>query len=147
MSDSHDAPFDLARFIAAQASTHEKALAEIRAGRKTSHWMWFIFPQLSGLGPSAMSQRYAISGIDEARAYLAHPLLGPRIRECTEVLNQLAGRTAKAIFGPVDAMKLHSSLTLFTEAGNEQEPFAHCLVRYYGGKRDAATLRLLGREA
>lgn len=146
MSDSRHDPFALARFVAAQATSYDQALAEIRAGRKVSHWMWFIFPQLSGLGMSAMSRRYAISGLAEARAYLAHPLLGGRILECTHTLNGL-NASAQAIFGPVDALKLHSSLTLFDAAGDRHDPFAPCLARYYGGQPDAATLRLLGRKA
>lgn len=147
MSVSHDDPFDLARFIAAQDGVYGRALGEIRAGRKTSHWMWYIFPQLAGLGMSSMSRLYAISGLQEARAYLDHSLLGARIRECAEALNHLENRTAEAIFGPVDAMKLHASLTLFAAAGSPDDPFAPCLDRYYGGTRDAATLRLLGQQA
>lgn len=146
MSGSPNDPFDLARFVAAQTAVYGNALAEIRAGRKTSHWMWFIFPQLAGLGTSAMSRRYAISGLAEARAYLAHPLLGARIRECTEILNRLEGCGVETIFGAMDAMKLQSSLTLFHAAGDRHDPFAPCLARYYGGEMDAATLRLLGRE-
>lgn len=138
-------PFDLARFVAAQAGIYEQALAEISAGRKTSHWMWFIFPQIGGLGSSAMSRRYAISGLDEARAYLAHPLLGRRLRECTWKLNGLQEKSAGKIFGPVDAMKLQSSMTLFEAAGAKGEPFAACLQHYYGGQRDPKTLDLLGR--
>lgn len=145
MPDNHDA-FDLARFITAQSGVYDQALAEIHAGRKASHWMWFIFPQLSGLGMSAMSQLYAISGVEEAKAYLAHPLLGQRLRECVNILNHLEGRTAEGIFGQVDVMKLHSSLTLFAEAGDADDPFARCLARYYGGRREAATMRLLGRD-
>lgn len=137
-------PFNLQRFIDAQASTYANALDEIRSGRKTSHWMWFIFPQIAGLGHSAMAQRYAISGREEAAAYLAHPLLAARIRECAAALNRLPGGDAEAIFGGVDAMKLKSSLTLFNAVGGPEEAFAACLAKYYGGVPDAATLRIMG---
>jgi uncharacterized protein (DUF1810 family) len=137
-------PYNLQRFVTAQAGTYAAALAEIRAGRKTSHWMWFIFPQIAGLGRSAMAQLYAISGADEARAYLDHPLLGERLRECTEALNALRVPDAEAIFGGTDAMKLKSSLTLFDAVSQPAGPFAMCLARYFGGARDAATLHLLG---
>lgn len=139
--------FDLERFVAAQADAYDPALREIRAGRKTSHWMWFIFPQIAGLGMSAMSQRYAISGADEARAYLHHPLLGARLKKCTATLNALKGRSAEAIFGGIDARKLQSSLTLFDHVAGADDPFAACLALYYGGERDAATLHLLGGPA
>ena len=102
-------PYDLRRFVAAQQDVYDAALGELRAGRKTSHWMWFIFPQISGLGRSATAQRYAIGSLAEAESYLAHPLLGPRLLECARVLTELHGRTAAEIFGPVDAQKLQSS--------------------------------------
>lgn len=137
-------PYNLQRFVIAQAETYAAALAEIRAGRKTSHWMWYIFPQIAGLGRSAMAKFYAISGADEARAYLDHPLLGERLCECTEALNALHGPDAEAIFGGTDAMKLESSLTLFDAVSQAAGPFDLCLARYFGGARDAATLHLLG---
>jgi uncharacterized protein (DUF1810 family) len=113
-------PFDLARFVAAQAPVYGDVVAELKAGRKASHWMWFIFPQAAGLGTSAMSVRYAIGSRDEARAYLAHPVLGPRLRECTALVEKLAeGGTLEGIFGAVDAMKFRSSMTLFAEAEGE----------------------------
>ena len=135
-------PYDLARFVAAQADTYETALGELVRGRKRSHWMWYTFPQLRGLGHSAMAQRYGISSLDEARAYLAHPLLGPRLRACVAALQDHVGLTAIAVFGEVDAMKLRSSLTLFAQAGGEPL-FRAALTRWCGGP-DPATLRLLG---
>src|ERR1700721_340344 len=117
-SDDAGDPYHLERFVPAQDSggTSQGALAELRAGRKTSHWMWFIFPQVAGLGFSAMAQRYAISGVAEARAYLGHPVLGPRLRACTGAIAATSGSTADRILGPVDAMKLRSCMTLFADA-------------------------------
>ena len=135
--------FGLERFVAAQDATYETALAEISRGAKRSHWMWFIFPQLAGLGLSEMARRYAIGSIDEARAYLAHAVLGTRLRACVAALQDLARTTADAVFGEVDAMKLRSSLTLFLEAGGEPL-FRAALDRWFRGERDEATLRLLG---
>ena len=143
-------PYRLGRFVAAQerGGTYERAVAELRAGAKVSHWMWFVFPQVAGLGQSAMAREFAISSVPEARAYLAHPVLGPRLRECARVVAETEGRTAERIFGPVDAMKLRSSMTLFeaadtAEAG--QNLFAAVLAKYFGGVPDEATLaRLLG---
>ena len=135
--------FDLERFTAAQAGVYPHALAELRRGRKESHWMWFVFPQIAGLGTSPMAQRYAIRSLDEARAYLAHPLLGARLREATEVLLAHRGRGAEAILGPIDAMKLRSSMTLFEAAADEGGPFGAALDAFYGGERDPATLRLI----
>jgi uncharacterized protein (DUF1810 family) len=134
--------FGLARFVEAQAPVYAAALAELKRGRKESHWMWFVFPQLAGLGRSAMAQYYAIGSLAEARAYLGHPLLGPRLIECTEAIIAHRDLTAEAIFGPVDAMKLRSSLTLF-EAAGAPEPFGAALHLFFGGVRDAATLGLL----
>ncbi len=136
---------DLERFVKAQDArgTYDAALAELRAGRKTSHWMWFVFPQLAGLGLSETSRRYAISSLDEARAYLAHPLLGPRLQECARALLGLDGRTATEILGPVDAVKLRSSLTLFARAAPEDPVFGEVLDRYFDGRRDEATDALL----
>jgi uncharacterized protein (DUF1810 family) len=136
--------FDLSRFVAAQAPVYEQALAELRRGRKESHWMWFVFPQLAGLGRSPTALFYAIPSLDEARLYLAHDLLGPRLVECTRIVLGHRGASAEAIFGAVDAMKLRSSMTLFEAAGG-QEPFAEALHLFFGGVRDPATLALLGR--
>jgi uncharacterized protein (DUF1810 family) len=138
-------PYRLERFVTAQDSgaTYQRSLAELRAGRKASHWMWFIFPQVAGLGFSAMAQRYAISGLDEARAYLAHPVLGPRLLECTGIVAATEGSTADRILGPVDAMKLRSSMTLFAAAGPEEKVFGEVLTRYFDGEPDEATLSRL----
>jgi uncharacterized protein (DUF1810 family) len=138
-------PHGLERFVAAQAGVYAQALAELEAGSKRSHWMWFIFPQLAGLGRSAMAQHYAIASRAEASAYLAHPLLGPRLAECTAVMLRHAGVAAERILGPVDAQKFHSSMTLFDAVAGEAEPrFAAALDAFYGGQRNAATLALLG---
>lgn len=133
--------FDLDRFVDAQSGTYDGALAEIRRGAKRTHWMWFIFPQIAGLGQSAMAQRYAIGSIDEACAYLAHPVLGPRYRECVAALQDLTGTTAKAVFGTIDAIKLRSSLTLFAEASGAPL-FDAAIERWFGGKKDEASLRI-----
>ena len=142
----HDAmredAFDLARFVKAQAGIYEQALAEIRSGRKRSHWMWFIFPQFAGLGHSPMAQRYAISSIAEARAYLADAVLGTRYRECVASLQALPATTAERVFGGIDAIKLKSSLTLFDEA-NHEPLFSEAIGRWFEGQRDEATLKLL----
>ena len=142
----HDAmredAFDLARFVKAQAGIYEQALAEIRSGRKRSHWMWFIFPQFAGLGHSPMAQRYAIGSIAEARAYLADPVLGTRYRECVASLQALPATTAERVFGGIDAIKLKSSLTLFDEA-NHEPLFSEAIGRWFEGQRDEATLKLL----
>ena len=135
-------PFNLARFVDAQARNYGEAIAEIRGGAKRSHWMWYVFPQLAGLGHSAMAQLYAIGSREEALAYLAHPILGPRYRECVAALQNLPPTTAEAVFGGIDAMKLHSSLTLFAEASGEPL-FAAALDRWFGGRRDARTVALL----
>ncbi|MBB4859434.1 uncharacterized protein (DUF1810 family) [Novosphingobium chloroacetimidivorans] len=134
--------FDLDRFVQAQEDSYATALAEIRAGAKRSHWMWYVFPQIAGLGHSAMAQRYAIGSLAEARAYLAHPLLGSRLGECIAALDQLSGTSAERVFGAVDAMKLRSSLTLFEAAG---APFGPTIERWFG-KRDARTLELLASQ-
>ena len=139
-----DDPFDLHRFVAAQAGVYEDAVDELRDGRKQSHWMWFVFPQLAGLGVSPTARRYAIRGLDEARAYLAHPLLGVRLHECTAIVNALAGRSAQDIFGPPDDAKFRSSMTLFEQAAGQVEPFRRALDKYFGGARDPRTLQLLG---
>jgi uncharacterized protein (DUF1810 family) len=141
--------FSLERFVAAQnrGRTYAAAVAELRAGHKTSHWMWFVFPQIAGLGESALSKRYAISSIAEARAYLAHPILGPRLIECAEILNKQSGRSAEDIFGDVDAMKLRSSMTLFAHAASADGPFQQLLDIYFSGEPDEATERILNRLA
>ena len=136
--------YDLDRFVAAQDPIYRGVLEELRRGRKTGHWMWFVFPQIAGLGYSTMSRRYAIGSLDEARAYLAHPVLGARLRECTGLLLATGGRTAEAILGPIDAVKLRSCMTLFHRAAPEEPVFAQVLDRYYGGVADEATDARLG---
>ena len=136
-------PFDLDRFVAAQASVYSQVVRELSEGRKRSHWMWFIFPQIAGLGRSSMSQAYAIQSLQEAREYLAHPLLGARMRECCQALMALEGRTAHEIFRSPDDLKLRSSLTLFARAAPDEPLFDDLLVKYFGGKEDPATLELL----
>ena len=135
----------LERFVAAQAQIYPRALEEIRRGRKGSHWMWFIFPQIAGLGRSAMAQRYAIADAAEARAYLAHSVLGARYLECVEALQDLIGSDPVMAFGEVDAVKLRSSLTLF-EAVEPRPLFAAALMRWFGGVRDDRTLERLGQQ-
>ena len=135
---------DLDRFVAAQQDVYEGAIDELRRGRKTSHWMWFVFPQIAGLGVSEMSRRFAITSLDEARAYLAYPLLGERLRECARVVLATDGRTAQEIFGSIDARKLRSSMTLFHRAAPDEPLFARVLDRYFEGVPDAATDELLG---
>lgn len=139
-------PFDLARFVAAQQTTYQTALAEIRRGAKRSHWMWFIFPQIAGLGHSAMAERYAIGALDEARAYLAHPVLGARLAECLAALAGLNGATAERVFGAIDSTKLRSSLTLF-DVASDDSVFAVALDRWFDGAADARTLALLRQPA
>jgi uncharacterized protein (DUF1810 family) len=138
---------DLERFVEAQAGVHDEALGEIRHGRKTSHWMWFVFPQLAGLGRSETSRYYAIAGLEEARAYLAHPVLGPRLRESARAtLEAPAGLSANRIFGEIDAVKLRSSMTLFARAAPDDPVFGEVLERYFGGEPDPRTLELLEGE-
>jgi len=137
-------PYNLERFVAAQEGVHERALAELRAGEKRSHWMWFIFPQIAGLGFSPMAQRYAIGSLDEARAYLAHPVLGDRLRACTAAVNGVTGRSAHALFGSPDDVKFRSSMTLFTRAAPEEPLFAAVMARYFDGEPDPLTLAKLG---
>jgi len=136
-------PFDLDRFVNAQASVYAGVLAELRQGRKQSHWMWFIFPQFAGLGLSAMAQRFAIRSREEAVAYLGHGVLGPRLRECTALVNAVEGRTIHDILGSPDDLKFHSSMTLFAAVSSEPE-FAAAIAKYYGGTPDRKTLELLG---
>jgi uncharacterized protein (DUF1810 family) len=138
--------YHLERFVVAQDSggTYERAVGELRAGRKTSHWMWFVFPQIAGLGRSPTAMEFAISSLSEARAYLRHEVLGPRLAECAGIVAGLQGRTAEQIFGGTDAKKLRSSMTLFHRADPGQAVFADVLEKYYGGERDPATDDLLG---
>ena len=135
-------PHDLNRFVDAQEGVYFAALAELARGRKTTHWMWFVFPQIAGLGHSAMAQRYAIRSAGEARAYLAHPLLGPRLVQATRAVTAAPG-TAEAIMGGIDAIKLRSSLTLFAEVAEDPAPFETALDRFFGGERDPETQRRL----
>ena len=136
-----DDPFDLARFVAAQdaGGTYARAVAELRAGRKASHWMWFVFPQIAGLGFSPAARAYAITSLAEARAYLAHPVLGPRLAESAAALAGLRGRTAEQVLGEVDALKLRSSMTLFARADPGQPVFRQVLDQYFDGVPDPAT--------
>ena len=138
-------PYDLERFVAAQdaGGTYSRAVAELRQGRKVSHWMWFVFPQVAGLGFSSTSRRFAISGLAEARAYLAHPVLGTRLIECAGLVAGLSGVTAEQVFGPVDAQKLRSCATLFGRADPGEPAFGQVLARYFGGVPDPATDDLL----
>ena len=136
-------PYDLDRFLVAQQPVIGAVRDELRLGRKASHWMWFVFPQLAGLGRSAMAQHYAIGSVEEARAYLDHPVLGSRLVECVELVLAVEGRTAHDIFGSPDDMKLRSCLTLF-DAIDRNGVFARALERYFEGKPDRATLDLLG---
>jgi uncharacterized protein (DUF1810 family) len=132
-------PYDLDRFLVAQAGVYNGVRDELRRGQKTGHWIWFIFPQVAGLGHSDMSQRYAISSLDEARAYLADAVLGARLRECAGIVLQIEGRTAEAMFGAIDAMKLRSSMTLFHRAAPDEPLFAEVLARYFDGIPDRVT--------
>ncbi len=136
-------PFGLQRFVDAQRDTYDRALAELRAGAKRSHWMWFVLPQVAGLGRSATAQHFAISGLDEARAYLAHPVLGPRLTECARALLDLGTTDPVAVLGSVDAQKLRSSMTLFAHADPDQPVFREVLDRYFAGNEDDATLARL----
>ncbi len=138
-------PHNLARFVKAQdaGDTFGRALGELRAGRKQSHWMWFVFPQIAGLGQSPTSRRYAIASLDEAVAYLRHPLLGPRLLACVVAVNQIEGRSAEQVFGSIDAQKLRSSMTLFLRAEPTEQAFQQILDRFFGGLPDPATDRLL----
>lgn len=136
----------LQRFVDAQdgGGTYDQALRELRSGRKQSHWMWFVLPQVAGLGRSERAQRYALAGLDEATAYLAHPVLGPRLRTCAQVLAALPGTDPERVLGPVDAGKLRSSMTLFARAAPGEPVFRQVLDHYFGGQDDGATLEALG---
>ena len=142
MTDSND-PHDLERFVEAQDPVIEQVKKELRAGRKRSHWMWFVFPQVEGLGKSRTARRYAISSQQEADAYLAHPVLGSRLRECTGIVNGIEGRSANEIFGSPDDLKFRSSMTLFEAVADDPLPFSRALELYYDGDRDQMTLDFL----
>src|SRR5689334_10728455 len=135
-----DDPFNLKRFLLAQERVYSHVLSELRSGEKVSHWMWFIFPQIRGLGRSPISLEYAISSRDEARAYLQHPLLGPRLKECTQLVLQAEGRSALEIFGEPDDVKFRSSMTLFANVSSEDDIFERALKKYFGGVPDRLTL-------
>ncbi|WIM89006.1 DUF1810 domain-containing protein [Candidatus Mycobacterium wuenschmannii] len=136
-------PFDLQRFVDAQERVYSDVVDELRAGRKRSHWIWFIFPQIAGLGSSATAARYAISTLDEARAYVRHDVLGPRLRECTRLVNAVQDKTIGEIFGSPDDLKVRSSMTLFARATDDNGDFRALLDRYYAGEEDPLTLRRL----
>lgn len=139
--------FNLERFVKAQDGVFEAALSEVRKGRKTSHWMWFVFPQVQGLGTSTNARLYAIGALDEARAYVAHPVLGPRLRAITKALQDLTGVTAENVFGSVDTQKLRSSLTLFAAAAPGETIFRAALDRWFDGKDDQRTLEILNNDS
>ena len=139
------APFDLDRFVLSQDPVIAQARAELKAGRKATHWMWFVFPQLAGLGFSRRAQLYAIASLDEAKAYLAHPVLGRRLAECTDLVNAVEGLSAHDIFGSPDDLKFHSSMTLFSLAAPDRPAFGTALAKYFGGSQDRRTLELLGQ--
>ena len=136
--------FNLERFVEAQNGVYDTALAELRAGRKRTHWMWFIFPQIEGLGHSAMAQRYAIRSADEAAAYLAHPVLGPRLRACATAVASHDDRGVDEIFGHPDNLKFHSSMTLFADVAPDEAIFQACLDQFFDGRADPATQERLG---
>lgn len=133
-------PHNLRRFVDAQDQVFNQVCSELRSGSKRSHWMWFIFPQIKGLGHSAVSVKYSISGVEEARAYLNHPILGPRLRECTRLVNQIEWRSIEDIFGYPDDLKFHSSITLFAQAAPEDQVFQEALQKFYKGETDQLTL-------
>lgn len=136
-------PHDLQRFIDAQSPVYAQVCSELRAGRKTGHWMWFIFPQIAGLGYSALARKFAIASVDEAAAYLAHPILGPRLRECTQLVNAVEGRSIGAILGSPDDMKFRSCMTLFARAHPGEQIFEEALRKYFDGAPDQLTLERL----
>ncbi|WP_204810226.1 DUF1810 domain-containing protein [Mycobacterium riyadhense] len=136
-------PFDLQRFVDAQSPIYRNVVNELRAGRKRSHWMWFVFPQLRGLGSSPMAVHYGISSLEEARAYLAHDVLGPRLHECAGLVNQVQGHSIQEIFGPADDLKLCSSMTLFARATDDNADFVALLAKYFGGGEDQRTVARL----
>lgn len=143
-SGSANDPYNLDRFVQAQAQDYQRALAEIKSGRKRTHWMWYVFPQIDGLGISATAKHYAIKSVDEGRAYLAHPVLGPRLLECAEAVVAMDGRSATEIFGSPDDLKLRSCATLFAHVSPARSVFHRLLDKFYAGEPDANTLRLIG---
>jgi uncharacterized protein (DUF1810 family) len=142
MDDPSD-PHDLQRFVEAQSPVISQVKTELRSGRKRSHWMWFVFPQVAGLGSSRLARRYAIGSREEAVAYVDHPVLGPRLRECTELVNGIEGRSAAEVFGSPDDRKFRSSMTLFATVATDPAPFETALERYYDGERDETTIDFL----
>lgn len=140
---SASVPFDLQRFVDAQARVYHTVLEELRDGRKRSHWIWFVFPQIAGLGSSPTAAKYAISSLDEARAYLAHPVLGPRLRECAQLVTRVQGRSVAQIFGSPDDLKVRSSMTLFARATSDNDDFVEVLEKYYDGAEDPLTVAQL----
>lgn len=136
-------PFDLQRFVDEQDRVYDDVRAELRSGRKRTHWMWFVFPQIAGLGHSPMAQRYAISSLREAQAYLSHPILGLRLRECAQLVTRVEGRSARDILGPPDDMKFRSCLTLFAHATEDNQIFRDALQKYFGGEEDPLTVAML----
>jgi uncharacterized protein (DUF1810 family) len=136
-------PYNLQRFVDAQSPVFQHVIAELREGRKTGHWMWFIFPQVRGLGHSSTAQMFGISSLEEARTYLDHPILGSRLRECTRLVNLLEGRSAHQIFGYPDELKFRSSITLFAKAASDNAIFVEALEKYYNGELDDVTLEKL----
>ena len=144
--DSND-PYDLKRFISAQEGVYDRALAELRSGQKRSHWMWFIFPQIDGLGSSPTAKLYAIKSLEEARRYLAHPILGRRLVESTKAVHALQGLSASDIFGHPDDWKLHSSMTLFALVAEPRSVFEGVLEKYFQGKQDDKTLQIVGNHS
>ena len=136
-------PFDLQRFVDAQARVYHTVVEELRAGRKHSHWIWFIFPQIHGLGHSPTAELYAISSLAEAQAYLRHDVLGPRLHECAQLVNHIEGRSIREIFGSPDDLKVRSSMTLFARATDDNHDFVTLLDRYYDGEEDPLTLKRL----
>ena len=137
------APFDLQRFVDAQDRVYDRVLAELRAGAKRSHWIWFVFPQLTGLGTSSTAKLFGIKSVQEARAFLAHPVLGPRLRECAQLVASIEGRSVEEIFGWPDDLKVRSSMTLFARATDDNADFLAVLEKFYGGQQDPRTLELL----
>jgi uncharacterized protein (DUF1810 family) len=142
--ESASDPFDLKRFVDAQRPVYRTVVDELRAGRKRGHWMWFVFPQLRGLGSSAMANYYGVSSLEEARAYLEHDVLGPRLHECARLVTQVDGRSIREIFGSPDDLKLGSSMTLFARATEDNEDFVAVLAKYFGGGEDPRTVARLG---
>ena len=140
-------PFELSRFVDAQAPVYDSVVEELTAGRKVGHWMWFVFPQIAGLGQSWMAERYAISGREEARAYAEHPVLGSRLNACTQLVLSVEGRSARQIFGGIDELKFRSCLTLFERSAADPAIFRAALAKYFAGEPDPLTLDLLARQA